>query len=1043
MEVLTSLLARNGLLPHGYCFTWSPALLWPMVGADALIALAYFSIPLSIARFVRRRDDVSFRGLGWLFTGFIFACGLTHVMDIWTVWQPDYAVQALSKIVTAAVSIVTAVVLWRLLPAALAIPSVARLRGAIDKLEQEVARRRTVEEQLAEVQQNLAVTLASIGAGFLATDDQGRVTRMNIVAEQVLGWTEAEAAGHSVWQVFEREDRPDDFPGRNPVEVMQAHGWSIEVARRVVAIARDGRRTPVEVKSGLTHGDDGSTRGIAVVFRDLTNRVHAEVERSRLAAIVESSGDAIIGKTLDGRITSWNRAAEGMFGYSADEAIGQRVQMLIPPEREAEEMRILADLSQGRVVPPFDTQRMTRDGRRLDVSLTISPIRDATGQVVGASKIARDITGHKRAAAALRDSEARLRFTLDSAQIGDWDLDIASGDIHRSLRHDRCFGHDTLQPLWRVETLLAHVYALDRAEVRQRLQQSLDTGADWALECRVVWPDGSLHWISLHGSIRNGEGEPRRMLGIVADITAQKNAEQARLTAQRLEVENRQILEASRMKSQFLANMSHELRTPLNAVIGFADLLHAGVVKADSPKHQEYLGHIGSSGRHLLQLINDVLDLSKVESGRFEFFPEPVQLDRLVREVSDVLHTAVQRRHIELRAEIDAGLGGLVLDPARLKQVLYNFLSNAIKFSPEGGLVTLRARPERHGFFCLEIEDRGIGIAAADLPLLFTEFMQLDSGHSKRHQGTGLGLALTRRLVEAQGGSVGVRSERGVGSVFHCVLPFVVDAGVVSAAAAAAAGSRLLVVEQHARPKERLMLALSQAGFEVDTAADGASALRQAAARTYRAILLNLELPDQGGLELLARIRDEGASRDAPVVGVSLRSEAGVNATFAVADVLFKPLRTDEVALALGRIAAPPPHRTTVMVVDDDPLALALMEATLAGLGITAVCIADGRQALREIAVHRPDALILDLMMPGFDGFSVLAALRELPDWQRLPVFIWSSMLLTAEELATLSLSARAVISKGDSEMARLLDAVRAMRTRRPDGDVTAGGGSA
>jgi signal transduction histidine kinase len=286
----------------------------------------------------------------------------------------------------------------------------------------------------------------------------------------------------------------------------------------------------------------------------------------------------------------------------------------------------------------------------------------------------------------------------------------------------------------------------------------------------VVWPDASTHWVSIRGGIFNESGHPARLLGIITDVTPARQAEASRHKLEGLELENRQMQEASRLKSQFISNMSHELRTPLNDIIGFSDLLVMGVVPEGSPKHGEYLGHIGGSARHLLHLINDVLDMSKVESGKFEFFPEPANLQQLVSELGDVMHTSLQRKSIQLAIRIDADVSSLVIDTARLKQVLYNYLSNAIKFTPSGGQVTISACAEGPDQFRLEVEDTGIGIAPGDLPRLFVDFQQLDAGFSKLHQGTGLGLALTRRLVEAQGGSVGARSTFGVSSVFHVVL---------------------------------------------------------------------------------------------------------------------------------------------------------------------------------------------------------------------------------------------------------------------------------
>lgn len=1072
MDFIDSFLGRNGFLPHGVCLSSSPTLLWSMVVANGLIAAAYFSIPLAIWKFTRQRTDVTFPRLAWLFGAFIFACGLTHVMHIWTLWWPAYALQLAADGLTAVLSIVTAVALWRLIPVALEIPSVGRLRSVIASLEAEVAQRRSAEDQLAEVQSNLAATLASIGAGFIATDRAGHVTRMNSVAEQILGWTELQAQGQSVWQVFERENRPADFLSRNPVDVMLAQGYSIEVGYHITAISRQGVRTPVEVKAALTHAADGSVRGIAVVFRDLSRIVLAEANSARLAAIVESSNDAIIGKTLDGRITSWNPAAQALFGYSAQEAIGQRVQMLIPEDRQVEEMRILAMLAHGARVEPFETVRRARDGRLFEVSLSISPIRNERGQIIGASKIARDISAQRLAEQALRDSESQLHFALESAQIGEWTLDLDTGVIQRSIRHDRCYGYTVLRSEWTRAITLAHVHPDDRATLIANVNQAIASLGDLATEYRVNWADGSTHWLRVSASVRHEGGVATRLVGVVMDVTVQRQAEQARVTAQRLEAENRQIQAASQLKSQFLANMSHELRTPLNAIIGFADLLSAGRVPLPATKQREYLGHIGNSGRHLLQLINDVLDLSKIEAGKFDFYPEPVALPAVVAGVVDVLHAGALGKGLNLRTHIDAELqapGALMLDAGRLKQVLYNYLSNAIKFTPVGGTVTVRALVDGPQQWRLEVEDTGIGIDAQDLKRLFQDFQQLESGYNKTHQGTGLGLALTRRLVEAQGGSVGARSQPGVGSVFHLrmarqpqVLADATPGQVQPTDAVDARNERVLVIEGDERQQHSLIDALRQVGLAADVAGTAQQALNRAASQPYRAITLDLALPGSGGLPLLGQIRHDSASSETPVVGLSLPVDADSAAPgpgnqdpahnantanpaaaryarFPVADVLFKPLHAEQVGVALARLCQRQPEPARVLVIDDDPLALRLMHDTLLGLGITALCVTDARQALHDLPQHRPDAIVLDLMMPGFDGFATLDALGAMPAWREVPVYIWTSMMLTDEEFRLLTRSARAILNKGGGTLEPLLESLRALPALRVDRSSPAG----
>jgi protein-histidine pros-kinase len=252
--------------------------------------------------------------------------------------------------------------------------------------------------------------------------------------------------------------------------------------------------------------------------------------------------------------------------------------------------------------------------------------------------------------------------------------------------------------------------------------------------------------------------EGRVVSAAIRDITERRRLEE-------------QMRQASRMKSDFVANMSHELRTPLNAIIGFAELMYKGRVGALAPAHQEYLGDILTSSRHLLQLINDVLDLAKIEAGKVEVRPEPLDLGHVVCEVRDILRGLAADKRIHIDVEVDADVGPVVLDPARLKQVLYNYLSNAIKFTGEDGRVLVRAGAAGPNEVRIDVEDTGIGIAPDTIPRLFGAFQQLDAGAAKRYQGTGLGLALTRRILEAQGGRVEVSSTVGVGSRFSAILP--------------------------------------------------------------------------------------------------------------------------------------------------------------------------------------------------------------------------------------------------------------------------------
>ena len=1027
-----SLLGRNG-------FGGSPGLLVAMVCADAALALACFSMPLGMLVLLRRRPWTGFVPLALLLGAFLLACGLAQLLDIWSIWVPGNAPQAWAKVLAALVAVATVGAAWRLVPALAQAARTGQSQAASDALEREVGKRRSAEDYVADLEQDLSLTLASIDAGLITTDTAGRVARMNAVAERITGWTQQEAAGRSYWEVFTHLDRVAADTERDVVQVVAERGYTVETAHRVTALSRHGVRTPTELNLALARGRDGVVRGVLAVLKDVTRMNQAEEAARRMAAIVESSSDAIIGKTLDGRITSWNGAAARLFGYTAQEAIGQSVRMLLPPDRLDEEMEILANIGDGQVVAPFDTVRLAKGGRPIELSVTISPIRDGGGRIVGGSKIARDITERRRTLAALGESEARLRFALEVAQIGDWDLDLRSGNIRRSIRHDHCFGYDSLQPEWSIATFLKHVHPQEQAEVALSYRRALLKDADWDTQCRVIWPDGSPHWIHIQGSTRYETGHPHRMLGIVADITERKLADSARQQALRLENENRQIQESNRLKSQFLANMSHELRSPLNAIIGFSDLLHGDLLRIEPAKQQQYIGHIRSSGRHLLQLINDVLDLSKVESGKFEFFPEPVDLPALVDEVVAVLYTQIQAKGQRVEVVLEPAVSRVVVDPARLKQVLFNYLSNANKFTPERGSITVRAGADRPGFFRLEVEDTGIGIAPADLPRLFVEFQQLDASFTKRHQGTGLGLALTRRMVEAQGGAVGVRSVAGRGSVFSLTLPLAAAmlqqpvpeqpaSDLAPAPFGAALGAQWLVIEDDPREQARIAATLTASGYRVDVASSVAQALSRADEKGYDALSLDLMGGSPGGLDVLAQMRGARRTGASAVAAITLDSRSDGTAAFSVADVLTKPLRADEITFALERFGLAHRSDVRIMVIDDDTVALALMRATLDDCGVSSACYLDGRDALRELDRQAPDAIILDLLMPRFSGFEVMDELRAQPRWRDVPVFIWTSMVLTDSEYDLLAMSAATILRKGGGGVESLLERLQRWR---------------
>lgn len=505
-----------------------------------------------------------------------------------------------------------------------------------------------------------------------------------------------------------------------------------------------------------------------------------------------------------------------------------------------------------------------------------------------------------------------------------------------------------------------------------------------------------------------------RMAAALAERSAQLQAANEELQSQYLQVQD-----ANRLKSEFLANMSHELRTPLNAIIGFAQLMHDGKVGAVSASQQEYLGDILTSADHLLQLINDILDLAKVESGKLEFAPEPVDLPNLINDLRNILQPLAAGKHLTIDVEVSTAAERVVIDPAKLKQILYNYLSNAIKFTPEDGRITVRASAEDAEYFRLEVEDTGIGIMPADVDKLFIAFQQLDSSTAKKHQGTGLGLALTKKIVEAQGGRVGVKSNRGHGSVFYAILPITGGLEYVSApanqspGAASADAPAILIIEDSEPDLRWLTQTLTEARYCVDTAKTGAEAIAKAQARAYAAVLLDLIMPDTGGWDILHAIRTAGPNKSTPVIVVTVVAEKGVAKGFPVQDYLVKPLRPETLMHSL-RSAGVVPRSVTkqVMVVDDDAKTLKLARIGLQAAGYEVICHTSGSSALDNATWSDFAAVVLDLLMPEMDGFEFLDRFRQIAKCRHIPVIVWTNKDITAAEMERLKRSAQTIALK-------------------------------
>ncbi len=485
---------------------------------------------------------------------------------------------------------------------------------------------------------------------------------------------------------------------------------------------------------------------------------------------------------------------------------------------------------------------------------------------------------------------------------------------------------------------------------------------------------------------------------------------------------NQELARASAAKSEFLAAMSHELRTPLNAVIGFSELLLDPAEAGDAELTTEFAGHIRDAGMHLLDLINDVLDLSKVEAGRLELRPEELDLAQLSAETLQSMEPVAARKRVRLQVEAPASLPARV-DPGRFRQIAYNLLSNAIKFTPEGGSVRLRIGVEAESI-SWAVSDTGPGIAPEDQERIFEAFVQGKLA-AEQTEGTGLGLALTRRLVELHGGRLELRSEPGRGSEFTVRLPLTPPPVAPPAPAAGPAvegrsGRRVLVIEDDDTASRLLEIYLHGAGYSVDRISSGEEGLARAASGGYLAILLDILLDGIDGWQVLNRLKADPATREIPVLVVSVVENRELGLALGAVDYLVKPINRGQLLQALARLESEHGRaagKRLVLGIDDDPSALRLYQASLSAPDTEVVGAAGGAEGLRLARELRPDCILLDLLMPDLDGFEVLSRLRAEERTSRIPVIVVSAAEISEADRERLRGHVLAVVEKGDGAL--------------------------
>jgi PAS domain S-box-containing protein len=934
----------------------------------------------------------------------------------------------------------------------------------------------------------------------IATDASGVIQLFNVGAERMLGYGAAEVTDRitpadisdSQELVRRAEALSLEFdtpitPGFEALVFKATRG--IEDIYELTYIRKDGSRFPAVVSVTALRDADNDIIGYLLIGTDNTARKQAEealVKAGALqSAIFNSANFSSIATDAKGVIQIFNVGAERMLGYAAADVMNKITPADISdPDEVIARATVLSHEFDTPIAPGFealvfkasrgieDIYELTyirRDGSRFPAVVSVTALRDAANAIIGYLLIGTDNTARKQVEEERMKLDQRLRDQhFYTRSLIESNIDALMTTDPRGIITDVNKQTEALTGRTRDELIGAPFKSCftDPGRAEAGINRVLTEGKVTNYELTARAHDGSLTVVSYNASTFHDRD--RLLQGVFAsarDMTELKRFEHT------LQQTNAELAEASRMKSEFLANMSHELRTPLNAIIGFSELLKDGLIGDLTVQQRGFIGDIFSSGNHLLSLINDILDLSKVEAGKMELDLEPVPVSSLFTNSLSIIREKAAERRIRLELAADADLGDIRVDVRKVKQILYNLLSNAVKFTDDGGHVIMRAAkvaasdvgqpsgswPSRSfvtrdsqfdEFLRISVSDNGIGISENGLESLFQPFTQIDSGLARKFEGTGLGLAMVKLLAELHGGAVTMESAEGEGSVCTVWLPLRAASGADQPAASvpddimagavghAGGGVRTaLIVEDDLKSAELIRVQLEAEGFTVLHADSAETALTIALEQPLSLITLDIMLPNMDGWEFLARVKQAPELRRIPVVIISIVADPTKGFSLGAAAVMQKPISRQELFDSLDDIGMLPLRKgdtLSVLIVDDDPAAVELIAERVDGLASTILKAYSGREAVDIARRELPDVIVLDLMMPDVSGFDVVALLHEMPETAHIPTLIVTARHVNAEDRARLNGFVTAIMEKGDFRPGQLTGEIRrAMRGRK------------
>ena len=779
---------------------------------------------------------------------------------------------------------------------------------------------------------------------------------------------------------------------------------------------------------------------------DTTDRKRAEdrlrVSEERFRSLVEATAAIVWSTSETGRFTAPQPSWSAFTGQSFEELKGTGWIDAIHPDDRPHTAEAWRAARAGRTVYKAEHRLRRHDGVYRDMLVRAVPLLDGNGAVQEWVGVHTDITTRRRAEEALRETEERYRLAAQATNDAIWDWNLSSDRIHWNEAVRTLFGYgedaaETAAAWW-----MDHIHPDDQDHVVTGIHAVIDGGGTrWNDEYRFRRADGSYASILDRGFVlRNAIGRPLRMIGAMQDISTRKRAEEE-LEAARLAAE-----EANRAKSLFIANMSHELRTPLSAVIGYTEMLEEELADLGVDSMLPDLEKIEANARHLLNLINGVLDISKIEAGKMEVHGEDADIAELTREVAATVEALVSKKGNRLAVQVADGMGHMHTDVVKVRQCLFNLLSNAAKFT-ENGTVTLSVERTAAGtgaaagnmatgdIVLFRVTDTGIGMSPEQVRRLFERFMQADSSTTRRFGGTGLGLAITKAFAEMLGGEIAVETASGKGTSFILRLPADLRHGqaqrhpdpspvtVDGTTAAPSARETILIIDDEQAMRELLARFLHREGFGVALAADGQTGLSIARQIRPRAILLDVMMPRTDGWSVLSLLKAEPDLSDIPVIIISSRREKGLALSLGAADYFTKPVDWQRLHRVLSGLSGQAPGTALVLMEADETRTLLGAELGRDGWDVREAETEE--EAFRQLAAVRPTVILLDPFMDALDGFAFLKALSRNPDWSGIPVIVMAPQAIGRTEAEELRGRVRDIIPVTEDGSAEMIEELK------------------